>query len=293
VTSSRRSVLSRFSALAVAVLLAGCAGGPREPTPSDYPIHGIDISRWQGNIDWHTVRRSDAVHFAFIKATEGGDHVDPLFFQNWEGAKRAGVPRGAYHFVYWCRPAHEQMLWFRRVVPNDPTSLPPVLDLEWNNHSKTCPNGASKETARAMTAVMLREMEAHTGKRPIIYTDMNFYNDVLKGHFRDYHFWPRSVPRHPAPRFTDRNWTFWQYTAKGRVPGIGEEVDRNAFNGSRRQWNAWLKQATRARRTVPYSPPPALAVMPAAPVSVAMAEPPAALAGVELTGGVPLPQPRF
>ena len=71
------------------------------------PIHGIDVSRWQGRIDWASVRAA-GTQFAFIKATEGGDHVDPRFLENWYGAARAGVPRGAYHFMYWCRPAHEQ-----------------------------------------------------------------------------------------------------------------------------------------------------------------------------------------
>jgi lysozyme len=66
------------------------------------PIQGIDVSYWQGDIDWLKVREA-GVHFAFIKATEGGDHLDPKFLENWEGAKRVGIARGAYHFIYWCR----------------------------------------------------------------------------------------------------------------------------------------------------------------------------------------------
>src|SRR5918993_3190250 len=135
------------------------------------PIHGIDVSRWQGKIDWASVRAA-GTQFAFIKATEGGDHIDPRFTENWYGAAQAGVPRGAYHFMYWCRPAHEQAAWFRRNVPNDPAALPPVLDLEWNGHSRTCPRRVPRETALAHVKLMLNEMEAHTGKRPIIYTDI-------------------------------------------------------------------------------------------------------------------------
>ena len=101
------------------------------------PIHGIDVSRWQGKIDWASVRAA-GTQFAFIKATEGGDHLDPRFTENWYGAAHAGVPRGAYHFMYWCRPAHEQAAWFRRNVPDDFDALPPVLDLEWNGHSGSC-----------------------------------------------------------------------------------------------------------------------------------------------------------
>src|SRR5688572_21982049 len=69
------------------------------------PIQGIDVSYWQGDIDWNTVSNA-GISFAYIKATEGGDHVDPKFLQNWYQAKRAGIARGAYHFIYWCRPAH-------------------------------------------------------------------------------------------------------------------------------------------------------------------------------------------
>ena len=102
------------------------------------PIQGIDVSYWQGDIDWDAVRDA-GVRFAFIKATEGGDHLDPKFLENWYAAKRAGIARGAYHFIYWCRPANEQALWFMLNVPPDSDALPPVLDLEWNSASKTCP----------------------------------------------------------------------------------------------------------------------------------------------------------
>src|SRR3989337_4160563 len=102
------------------------------------PIQGIDVSYWQGDIDWDAAREA-GVSFTFIKATEGGDHLDPKFLDNWYAAKRAGVARGAYHFVYWCRPANEQALWFMLNVPTDSDALPPVLDLEWNSHSQTSP----------------------------------------------------------------------------------------------------------------------------------------------------------
>ena len=110
------------------------------------PVQGIDVSYWQGDIDWDAARAA-GVHFAFIKATEGGDHLDPKFLDNWYAAKNAGVARGAYHFIYWCRPAHEQALWFMLNVPADPDALPPVLDLEWNSHSPTCPKKVPRDKA--------------------------------------------------------------------------------------------------------------------------------------------------
>jgi lysozyme len=217
---------------------------PREPKSKvarahTLPIHGIDVSRWQGKIDWASVRAA-GTQFAFIKATEGGNHLDPRFLENWSGAAQAGVPRGAYHFMYWCRPAQEQAAWFRRNVPNDPNALPPVLDLEWNGHSRTCPMKLPREEALVHVKLMLKEMEAHTGKRPIIYTDITFHREVLEGELHDYAHWLRSVAAEPHERYAGRQWTIWQYTTTGRVPGIEGNVDRNAFYGSQAEWAKFL-----------------------------------------------------
>jgi lysozyme len=213
---------------------------PKVAKAQKLPIHGIDVSRWQGKIDWASVRAA-GTQFAFIKATEGGDHLDPRFSENWYGAAQAGVPRGAYHFMYWCRPAHEQAAWFRRNVPNDPNALPPVLDLEWNGHSRTCPRKVPRETALEAVKLILREMEAHTSKRPIIYTDITFHRDVLEGELNEYPHWVRSVAAEPHERYAGRQWMMWQYTTTGRVPGIGGDVDRNVFYGSETDWAKFLQ----------------------------------------------------
>jgi lysozyme len=242
----------------VALLVAGCGLSPdfsgRYPAKSDakphpgvvsaqsFAVHGIDVSKWQGEIDWPAVRAA-GTRFAFIKATEGGDHEDERFRANWNGAKAAGIPVGAYHFVYWCRPAHEQAQWFVQHIPNDPEALPPVLDLEWNGHSRTCPRKVAREIALEKARLMLRELEAHTGKVPIIYTDITFHKEVLEGEreFDRYPFWLRSVAARPEERYTDRPWAFWQYTTTGRIPGIKGDVDRNVFRGSDAEFAGWLK----------------------------------------------------
>ena len=78
-----------------------------EPARLLYDVHGIDVSHHQGKIDWPAVA-VDGVGFAFIKATEGGDFVDPRFAENWKASAKAGIPRGAYHFFTQCRPATVQ-----------------------------------------------------------------------------------------------------------------------------------------------------------------------------------------
>ncbi|MBV8564956.1 MAG: glycoside hydrolase family 25 protein [Methylobacteriaceae bacterium] len=224
------------------LLLAGCATlqvaeGPR---PSDFLIHGVDVSKYQGEIDWPAARDS-GVSFAWIKATEGGDYTDEYFDRNWQAAKAAGIPRGAYHFAYWCRPGSEQVEWFEKHVPIEDDALPPVLDVEWTPTSRTCPRKVSRETALAQMQVILTEMERYYGKRPVIYTTVDFYRDVLDGGaFEDYPIWVRSVKHYPSVKYGDRRWHFWQYTAQGNVPGIKGYVDRNAFFGDGRQWQAFL-----------------------------------------------------
>jgi lysozyme len=211
------------------------------------PVQGIDVSYWQGDIDWRKVGKA-GIRFAYLKATEGGDRIDPMFRRNWLAAKRAGVARGAYHFMYWCRPAREQAAWFIAHVPRDASALPPVLDVEWNGHSKTCPRRIPRAAAVAKIKIMLDAMEAHAGKRPIIYTEPEFHREVLEGAFTDYEFWLRSVAATPDESFAARGWVFWQFTTTGRVPGILGPVDRNSFNGTRAEWKRVLKDRYQAMR---------------------------------------------
>ena len=229
----------------MAFALGGC-GSPETlgfddgyPKPTDYPIHGIDVSKYQGVIDWNSVARS-GVKFAWIKATEGGDHLDEQFQANWQGAKLAGVARGAYHFMYWCRPPIEEATWFEQNVPVDADALPPVLDVEPTPDSRTCRRHLERDATIADMKVVLNEMERHFGKRPIIYTNVQFYRAIIAGAFADYPIWVRSTKHHPARPYGDRDWQFWQYQANGSVPGIEGEVDRNVFYGDQNQWQAFL-----------------------------------------------------
>ncbi len=126
--------------------------GDAEPHPGVkeakfFPVHGIDVSKWQGEINWDAVREANT-RFVFIKATEGGDHLDEKFLDNWNGAKAAGVPRAAYHFVYWCRPAHEQAQWFIQHIPNDADALHPF----WMSNGTVIPVPAHARSIRRRLA---------------------------------------------------------------------------------------------------------------------------------------------
>jgi len=206
--------------------------------PRHYQVHGVDVSRWQGDIDWMRLRTQGA-NFAFIKATDGGDHLDPMFQTNWRRTKEAGIRRGAYHFFYWCRTAGEQADWFIRNVPRDPDALPPVIDVEWNGDS-ACKKRPSRARVLEKMQVFLDKLERHYGKRPIIYTAPDFYEDNLQGELKGYPFWLRSVAAHPSKRYPDRRWMFWQYSGSGLSHGVSGRIDLNVFSGSEGDWHNWL-----------------------------------------------------
>jgi lysozyme len=209
-------------------------------SPRKMTVHGVDVSRWQGDIDWAKLRTQGA-NFVYIKSTDGGDHLDPMFKRNWRAAGEAGLRRGAYHFFYWCRTAGEQADWFIRNVPRVEGALPPVIDVEWNGESR-CRKRHSRARVLEKMQVFMDRLERHYGRRPIIYTAPDFYRDNLRGQFLDYPFWLRSVAAHPAKVYPGRKWVFWQYSGSGLSHGVSGRIDLNVFHGSEEAWHGWLSR---------------------------------------------------
>lgn len=207
-------------------------------SPKSHAVHGVDVSRWQGNIDWERLR-SQGANFAYIKATDGGDHLDPMFRKNWRASHAAGLKRGAYHFFYWCRSAESQAKWFIRNVPKVAGALPPVIDVEWNGESR-CRKRPSPARVREKMQVFMDMLERHYGQRPVIYTAPDFYRDNLKGAFPNHPFWLRAVAQHPSKVYPGRKWLFWQYSGSGLSHGVRGKIDLNAFRGSESDWADWV-----------------------------------------------------
>ena len=207
--------------------------------PERFAVHGVDLSRFQAQVNWAEAR-ANGVNFAFLKATEGGDGVDPLFANHWQGAASAGVLRGAYHVYYHCRPAIEQARWFIAHVPRDAGALPPVLDVEWTPTSPTCRIRRDPAVIRAEMRIFLAALTRHYGQRPIVYATLDFFHDNDLGQIGGADFWLRSVAAPMDKAYPGQTWTFWQYSSTGRVPGIAGKVDLNAFAGSRAEWAAWV-----------------------------------------------------
>lgn len=195
--------------------------------PKNYSIHGIDVSYYQGKINWHKVKsmKDDDVriHFAFIKATEGVLLVDPYFQRNWREAPKAGIICGAYHFFRPKRNGKTQAKFFLQVVNVEKGDLPPVVDIETLD-------GVSPLKMRAELSDFLNYVEVKTKVRPIIYTGLKFYEDYLEDNFDEYPLWVAHYYQ-PKLRLDKSKWKFWQHSDKAKINGIGHIVDFNAFNG--------------------------------------------------------------
>jgi lysozyme len=195
--------------------------------PSNYTVHGIDVSKYQHLIDWSSVKAMSVdnvrISFAFIKATEGNVNEDKFFKRNWKKAKQANVTRGAYHFFLASKSGRTQAENFISSVDLEPGDLPPVLDVEQTF-------GVPAPKLRQRVQEWLDIVEQYYGVRPIIYTNVDFYRQNLQDQFDDYPLWVAHYINKGKPRIY-RDWHFWQYSETGRVNGIVSKVDFNVFNG--------------------------------------------------------------
>lgn len=192
-----------------------------------YTVTGIDVSHHQGAVDWPKVAQS-GVEFVYLKATEGGDFVDPSFRQNWMEAKASGLAVGAYHFYRQCKSGQEQADNFLTILPSEQAQLPPVIDVE---HMGPCPDGPTRFDPVREIGVFLDRVASKIGCRPILYVTPEFDETYLRGQFETEMFWVRSI--FLPPRIRQAHWLFWQYHHYGRKSGIEGPVDLNAFRGNK------------------------------------------------------------
>lgn len=204
--------------------------------PSGYGIHGIDVSHYQGRIDWSEVAqmniRGIGIRFCFIKASEGISLNDGRFSANWQDAKNAGITRGAFHYFTAGIDGKLQAKKFLDIVPLEKGDLRPVLDIEKAN-------GLTRATLVRSLSDWLQVVEQRCGKKPIIYTGANFYADYLEGDFDDYPLWVAHYFAPLGPRI-GRPWQFWQHSEQGSMNGISTKVDFNVFNGNQDDFDKLL-----------------------------------------------------
>lgn len=191
-------------------------------------VRGIDVSKWQGDIDWDAVAAA-GVKFAVIRVSHGLEYIDEWFADNWSEAKRVGILRGAYQFANFSEdPAELANLFVDLMGPLEPGDLPPVYDIE-----STDGQNAATIVARAQEWVNI--VEQRTGARPTIYTGKYFWQDNVASSdaFVNDHLWVAQYrdgcPDLPSPW---TRWTMWQNSSTGRINGISGNVDTNFFNGN-------------------------------------------------------------
>ncbi|WP_240186902.1 glycoside hydrolase family 25 protein [Pedobacter nanyangensis] len=199
--------------------------------PKKHSVHGIDVSYYQGKIDWPMVKKMKEdevkISFAFIKATEGLLLVDPYFKRNWREAPKAGLMCGAYHFFRPKKDGKAQAKFFLQVVNIEKGDLPPVVDIE-------SLDGISPAKMRLELSDFINYVEMKTKVKPIIYTGLKFYKDYLAGEFEEYPLWIAHYYQ-PKLNLDKKLWKFWQHSDKAKINGIGHVVDFNAFNGDSTQ----------------------------------------------------------
>jgi lysozyme len=238
--------------LAVSLIIGFMAFGPRlisffqrsKPTPvfaafgvkvpSGYEVVGMDVSRYQGRIDWEKVSQMRSgkhrIRFAFAKATEGVKLTDPHFARNRREAAKHGIPFGAYHFFRPnADPTTQADFFCSRYNPND-SELPPVCDVETDG-------GLTQGELASRLTLFLNRVEEKTGRIPILYTYYRFHKKHLSRDFARYPLW---VAHYGPGDPHDLDWTFWQFSEKSRVSGIRHPVDLNVFSGSAEEFREFI-----------------------------------------------------
>ena len=188
--------------------------------------HGIDVSHYQGRINWDEVARDTKVTYVYLKATEGTGNVDDTYSYNFTECKRVGLKVGSYHFFRPQLPAKSQFDNFMSRVETRKQDLLPVVDIETTN-------GVSTAVLQTRLLEFCELLEKEYGKKPIIYTGKNFYNKHIHGNsrLRAYKFFIAAYSFIEPDLYDDNDYVLWQYSATGSVRGIRGNVDMSQFVG--------------------------------------------------------------
>ena len=194
----------------------------------DWDKQGIDVSHYQGNIDWEKVANETNIKFAYIKATEGSSHKDSLYKHNTQQARRAGIAVGSYHYFHPNVPVATQYANFMSSVDLTTQDLIPVIDIEEKGRK---PSKQICDSLDKFSSMILEQW----GTLPIIYTHQRFYNYLLQRSFDEHILW---IARYGAYKFKltpsledKRECSVWQYSNRGIVEGIEGYVDLNTLHG--------------------------------------------------------------
>ena len=193
--------------------------------PSSNQIYqGIDVSNWQGNIDFRAVKNS-GIDVVYIKSSEGRSFIDPYFEVNYNNARANGLKVGFYHYVTarTVEQAREQALFFARVINGKHIDCRLAMDFEdFGNLSIASINNISK--------VFLETLESTTNAKAVIYSNAYSARTIFSSELTKYPLWVANYGvSSPGSNGKWDTWVGWQYTSTGTVNGISGYVDRNQF----------------------------------------------------------------
>lgn len=192
------------------------------------PYNGIDVSKFQGNIDWKRVANDKNIQFVYIKASEGVSSVDSRYHENFKQAKKAGLRVGSYHFFLGWKPAKDQFDNFKRSVNKSQQDLIPMVDVELTGN-KTI----SREVLQQRLDEFMQLVKEEYGKYPLLYSQYKFYNDNLAPEFNKYYILIARYSDNEPIIDGGGKYNIWQYSEKGTVDGIKGYVDLDRFaNGT-------------------------------------------------------------
>lgn len=209
----------------LAALVALISVPPDDPCSPERRLPGIDVSSYQGTVDWKRVKAAGVV-FAFARVSDGLEVVDARFAENFTEMKRAGVRRGAYqYFRASVDPQAQADLIVTTVRRLGLPDLPLVADVE-------TADGMPTEVLRERLQRWLTRVERRTRRRPIVYTSPTV-GELLAGEFAAHPLWVAhyGVDCPTLPTGWSR-WSFWQHSSDGRVPGVSGPVDLDLFAGT-------------------------------------------------------------
>ena len=199
-----------------------------------FPITGIDISAHTGEIDFDKILTKQ-IDFVYLKATEGQNFIDPKFNKNYSNASKRKITVGFYHFFRFNKGGEIQANHFLKHTINKKTNLPLVIDVEeWGNVLSK-----SKEDVVLEISKFIKTAESKTKRKLMIYTNESGYKTYIKGNFDNNDIWICSF--NPKPNIK-KKWTLWQHSHKGKIDGAEGWVDINTFNGTKVQWEKYLKK---------------------------------------------------
>ncbi len=204
--------------------------------PRGYGSVGMDLSRWNGRVNWSDVPSGSVrLDFVWIKATEGLHWKDPQYQRNREGAREMGIRSGAYHFFRPELDAAGQARHFYAYAQPAPGDLPPVLDLESDA-------GLPPEELARRGLIWLEELSRLCGCKPVLYTNQHYYRLLSPWLPRTQSIWLAAYGYRTAPLMQeDPRILFWQFSDQGRVNGIREAVDLNVFRGDTAALRRWVE----------------------------------------------------